>query len=348
MGVAVVPGWPSGRVTSPNRRIAAGLGFAVSFIILTAHYTPMNDRRSGRDRRTSPVALLLIDLGGIVWLVLAVKNVVLFSLSVALSVLQTPLGAPIALVAGVIEHCRQALGAVDEERERTEDERAAFAAFARRVAEIEPGTPAASTDGGEVAAVTRPPDPAIERVKEAYRDTVMAVPHYDEEYGESLESNVAAEFSAGLAAALSSGEQLTPQMRTLLVRAATDASERRTDFLDVLDDEECQLSAAESSLACIDAGLDDTESGLALSFDELHERYHCLEDLESECESLLERRQRQIDAQRASVPGSDADIQEYLYRRLPVTYPVLADSMGLVRRITARRRELVDALSRRV
>ncbi|MFC6726651.1 hypothetical protein ACFQE1_20230, partial [Halobium palmae] len=49
------------------------------------------------------------------------------------------------------------------------------------------------------------PDDGLREVRAAYRDTVMGMAHYDDEYGEPLATNMAAEFSEELAGAVADG-----------------------------------------------------------------------------------------------------------------------------------------------
>jgi len=81
-------------------------------------------------------------------------------------------------------------------------ERDAFDAFADRVATITVDSPrppalmAGSVDTSGTSSATA-------ALREEYEATVMAVPHYDDVYGESIEENASAEFGPDLAILLS-------------------------------------------------------------------------------------------------------------------------------------------------
>ena len=81
-------------------------------------------------------------------------------------------------------------------------ERDAFDAFADRVATITVDSPrppalmAGSVDTSGTSSATA-------ALREEYEATVMAVPHYDDVYGESIEENASAEFGPDLASLLS-------------------------------------------------------------------------------------------------------------------------------------------------
>ncbi|MFC6730775.1 hypothetical protein ACFQDG_19160, partial [Natronoarchaeum mannanilyticum] len=194
--------------------------------------------------------------------------------------------------------------------------------------------------------------PQLRAVRRAYEETVMAVPHYDDDYGEPFEKHVRAEFGDDVAAAIDGGSGLTPPIKQALLQSAAASREERTAFLRTLSTEDDSLAAAADDLAAIERriGRFESQRRLQQSFPELTETWEELGELEGECQSILERRQEQI--QRG---GSGANWRDdghslcaYLYEPLPVEYPALADGALLLDRIRTTRRRVADALTRRV
>lgn len=228
--------------------------------------------------------------------------------------------------------------AVDEERARVRAEREAVDAFHRRVAGLSTAT-----------VRTSPPamlDPhgspqSAARVRTAYVETVMAVPHYETAYGDTVAESLAIEFGDDVAAAIVGETALTPTVRDAVCAAAEAARGEREAFLDVLGREADSLSTAAADIADVRAslrGLDDgrlTDRG----FDDLRNLWGRANDLEARTEAISLRRQETIRGYRSDLPGVPTDLTEYLYADMPASYPVLAAVADLnvaVRRATER------------
>lgn len=262
-----------------------------------------------------------------------------------------------AFVVATIIHLRDARSAVSEEQSRTAAEHDAFAAFTRRVASIDPTAPAiesTSSTAGPTATMTiesQPPDQTLREVTNAYRETVMAVPHYDEDYGESVGDNMSAEFGEEVASAVVGGSQFTRQLKEALVHGARDAQERRRELLTGLQRETEDLEQASETFAEIDSELESmSDPPLAeRPFAELTEFWDRLGDIEDQCHRVLDWRQRRIRDWTMSGPRSaDAPtLHEYLYQPLSVTYPILAEGTELVDRVRTARSRVLLALTRR-
>jgi len=234
-----------------------------------------------------------------------------------------------------------ALEAVADERASVRAEDDALAAFDRRVAEL--STVTVST-GPPLVADPQPSGQSLERVRTAYEETVMSVPHYETEYDDTVAESLAAEFGDDLAAALLGGTALTPELRDA-VRAATTAARReREGFLDVLDREADSLETAADDIATLRADLDalDDRPLSARGFDDLHDLWSTLRDFEGRVDGMSLHRQETIRSHRSDLPGVPTDLCEYLYAGLPVSYPVLdaladlGDDLERARRRVAR------------
>lgn len=125
------------------------------------------------------------------------------------------------------------------ERERIEitAEEDAFRTFMKRLAKIDPVAEPTIQSPSPGVAIHEPSARQMERVRAAYRKTVMTVSHYDDVYGKSLVENVAAEFGLILAEGLRLDESvpLTPAYKTAFRTAAVKAVQERGVFIDALE-----------------------------------------------------------------------------------------------------------------
>jgi len=232
--------------------------------------------------------------------------------------------------------------ALRTERRRVVDEREAFAAFRRRLTDIDPAD--VPTAGDRRLLVDAPTATGADAVRDAYRATVMSVPHYDDEYGDTYRDSVEIEFGPAVAAGLAEG--LDPPTKRATLAAARSGYEDRDRLVEALD-------AEADSLA-------DCRAVAVPVLDELHELnaetrasdYGALEAvrgrlvvLERRCDDAVTDRQTHLreNHDRLGLPADFPDLQRYLYRDLDVDYPALAtlaELADLVReaRIRAERR----------
>ncbi|MDZ7746535.1 MAG: hypothetical protein U5K28_08470 [Halobacteriales archaeon] len=233
-----------------------------------------------------------------------------------------------------------------QERRRVADEREAFDRFVQLLSRVEAETPSTETasralfvDGGESA--------GARTVRDHYQSTVMSVPHYDSDYGDSYRESLAIEFGPDVAAALDSG--FDARTKQAVHAAARDAHADRVRFVDALDAEaaaldehhESCLTIAEECLDIADEASDCREYG---TLDALRTR--CL-TLEADCDELAGERQAAVRTCRADLGLPDAypNLQEYLYASLDVDYPVLAVSAETATRLRACRRNIERRLT---
>jgi len=242
------------------------------------------------------------------------------------------------------ERIDDALDAVAAERATIRAEHDALSAFDRRVAELEAVTVSA---GPSLLADQRQSDRSLERVRTAYAETLMAVPHYESEYDDTLAESLAAEFGDDLAAALLSGEALTPTIRNAVRAAAAAARDEREEFLDVLDREAASLEAAAADIDEVRAELRALDDGplSAQRFDELRRRWQGVRDLEARVDGIGRRRQETIRSHRSDLPGVPTDLSEYLYADLSSPYPVLATLATVGERLTGAQRRVERELA---
>ncbi len=255
-------------------------------------------------------------------------------------------------VGAVLARLDGAREALASEVSRTRAERDAFERFRRRVAALEPGElthPTPMGAGTNVLAATTAAgagDGGLAAAREAYRETVMATPHYEEEYQETLAENVAEEFSGAVAGALlEEGGALTPTLRATLASGAERAREERAEMLTTLETEESALSEAESTLApAVEAGERTVERDLSYAtYSDLVGEYERLEWHEDRVETLLTDRQGRIHDEE----GERRYWFDYLYRSLSSPYPVLSAGAETLALIDDAKSTLTSAASQR-
>jgi hypothetical protein len=246
------------------------------------------------------------------------------------------------------DHLDAARQRVREERRRTVDERAALTAFLERLDSVATDP----SDGFPVGlAVLGQSSSGLSAVQDAYEATVMSVPHYAEEYGDTYAESVTEEFGLDLAAALTQGSALPSSVRAALVDSARAAREERVRFVEALDEEASSLAYAESVLADL---LDELaarrerpiEGAARLELDAAVAR---LRVLERKCDDLAADRQAFLREQRRglSLSLSGPDLPTYLYQDCEVTYPVLATVAEASRLVSKRRRRSARELALR-
>lgn len=230
----------------------------------------------------------------------------------------TETGDPIAdtLREHVLSPITVAEGSVGQEYSDVEAELEAYGRFKERVAGIDtvstPHSPAPTPRTHDVASPAQ--QRSVERVRAAFRETVMSVDHYEEMYDETLVEHATAELSADVAVVFRQ-EGTTPfteMTKRVLTSSVERAVEQRETFLETLDGEREFLEASQSTLADL---LDEYEAVTA------SERGPS--DLTGRLDDLAKRRQGVLQSRTVSVRTDGHDLCEFLYRQHEWTYPVL-------------------------
>lgn len=206
----------------------------------------------------------------------------------------------------VPSHVRSAGEIVATERQRTSAERDAFAQFADRIVDLDTSATNSPTGFDQQPAVQMvlqsdtQSDTRLGDARDAYRDTVMSVPHYAEEYDELLEEHITAELSPDVATALTSGDQLLPPLQEQLVTESREAYTSRDIFLNALADEADALQTADEQLTELGSKYGDVLA--ARSFDgwssaELTDIHQQLQADERNCEEMA------LSTKSAHLPG---------------------------------------------
>jgi DNA repair exonuclease SbcCD ATPase subunit len=252
----------------------------------------------------------------------------------------------------VAQQIGAAVTALDNEHECLEDERAAFAQFRKRVANMDAHAPTINATAKVKNAImgtstATASSSQLKQIRSAYHETVMNVPHYEDDYDLSLDQDLAEEFSPEIATAFATADSLTPPLHETLLTASQQATESRTALLDALDREAESLQQVHDTLEAMNTALTELNQRpiAAWSEGELTAGYERLADLEAQCDDLAAERQEELRSQRIRGPKhADEELNEYLYDSLPVTYPILADLAGFTSLLHTARQHLEQAL----
>ncbi|MFC5278946.1 hypothetical protein ACFPM1_09290 [Halorubrum rubrum] len=291
------------------------------------------------------------------------------TLSCELSAAATEPGVVTAVaIAGLLAlltfaYIRDAETVCRRERRRVTDEHDAFEEFADRVAALDP-CPAEATDpsaaavsqlvGARRAGGSAVGDVRLRRVLDTYRDTVMSLPHYSEEYDESVAESLAAELGPDTTVSLASNGTLSPGLQSALVDRSRRAAAARRSLADAIDVELDALDDAGATVERIDRRrvrlnqhLDGIPHGRRA--DASIDVWERLADLESECDAVAGDRQSTLRNPPMSPDrvggGVETGFYEYLYAPMEgPDHPVLASIATLVDRI----REDRDRVARRI
>lgn len=233
------------------------------------------------------------------------------------------------------------------ERRQITDEQRALNQFAQKVESL--STPTSGEQPAPAFATQATPalaaqTPGMEAVRDAYESTVMSVPHYGEEYGDTYAESVVEEFGPTVGTALVEGTRFDEQCRAALLAAVERARVERAVLLDALAVEEESIADLGPDLSSVVA---DVDSIATVAFDEQDfgalDAYRArLAVLSDQCDATATRRQEAIREQRheLQLPADAPDIPTYLYRECESRYPVLS--------LIARVGDEIDRLQREV
>jgi hypothetical protein len=154
---------------------------------------------------------------------------------------------------------------------------------------------------------------AAEQLQQAYRETVMDVPHYDDVYGESLKTNVAAELPPDVAGLFQDpADQITPDQKTRIRAAATNARASRETLAANLADEQESLATAYDELDAVITQLDGPQVPGSYTA-----------QFQATLTKTIQTRQELLDNRPHRSRADGHDLCHYLYTDQGWTYPVL-------------------------
>jgi hypothetical protein len=233
------------------------------------------------------------------------------------------------------------------ERRRTVDEREAFRAFESHVRKLDGQQTTTQPSVSTQMAVASGPH-GITAVQNAYESTVMAVPHYEDDYDESFEEHITGEFGPEIATLVTQTSALGPQSKRTLLGAAAQAQDKREALVDALDAEKESFSPASRELLSVADELQEYEEATVrdASFGTLDAYRLRLSVLEETCEEIVETRQDALVRQRRtlSLPLDGPDVPTYVYQDLETTYPIVSTAATVLDRIETHQQAVEQAL----
>lgn len=234
---------------------------------------------------------------------------------------------PLLFLQSLCQHVCAPLASADErleyERGVTTAELDAFEAFTERLETIDALETTAASGLTTPTAVRgsrggRPGRPGgadgMERVRTAYRETVMDVDHYDAVYGESFDAHIAGEFGTDVAAVVRSDTSmgLTRPVKNTIVEAANRAIRERRSFGETLAEEAASIERAHTALTDRIGALDTT------SVPDWHR-----EAFTEQLDRIAEERQNTLRSHQSCSRLDAHSLCGYLYKSEPWNYPVL-------------------------
>lgn len=239
-----------------------------------------------------------------------------------------------------------------QERDRTEREYESFDRFLDQIFEISTSNPQASaaSAGGLTVIQERTPAPGgdLAAVASAYEETVMAVPHFEQDYGETLSEHMAAELGEEVAEGVLGRGTLSDRLKAGIIETARTARDRRENLLGLLEGEAASLDRHASRLGSIHEKIERATTTLCSeqTYDELLEQRAELEECQDTLEEIVETRQADRNDNRITcMPRkTQMHLQEYLYMPMDVTYPVIAESTELLSRVMIASNRVEDEL----
>ncbi len=233
-----------------------------------------------------------------------------------------------ALTERITTRIQQTQQAIDTEIRRTRSEAHAFKDFAVEVRKLDSSASSTGTAGTITRSVAVNTPNSRQKLKSAYKNTVMEVPHYKEEYGDSFQESFIAEFGAALGEAVLQGPSFDPRQRRLLLAKTQQARQDRSKLIDTLDEEQESVRTLSSQIREVSEEIGKLEEKAAAAgrFDSFVDIRSRLLTIESTSESLIATRQETLTEQRKtlSLPIDAPDVPTYLYKEMDVTYPLLA------------------------
>jgi hypothetical protein len=212
----------------------------------------------------------------------------------------------------VLDPLAGAQAVVQREATEIDTEREAFDQLAQQVTDIETVPDRQPMPQAHTLTVESQLQ-AVDQLREAYRDTVMDVPHFEDVYGESLETNVTAELPPDVAVIFQDpADQITPDQKTRIRATATNARASRETLAANLVDEQESLATAHDELEAVIKQLDGP-----------HVPGWYTDQFEDTLTTTIQTRQEMLDDRSHRSQADGHDLCHYLYADQGWTYPVL-------------------------
>lgn len=232
-----------------------------------------------------------------------------------------------------------ALATVDEEVTILEAERTALDRFRSRLQRLDSVVSTRATGGAGPTSTTTVSgvDPAD--VRAAYRETVLAMDHYEREYGEPLLVHAAVEFGPQVVGIVGGDVPLSSTQVNLIEGTIDQRIEEREQLSTELATERESLETVHGRLGAIEREFYEygQETGTGGSESAEDPATATLSGLAADCEALATERQQAIHSATASAHAGveEASLAAYLYGDSECRFPALAEIADVARRIAA-------------
>ena len=225
--------------------------------------------------------------------------------------------------------------AIQIEQRRITAEIEAYQQFATKLATISTSAPPQPTLETQYGTVERPVNSEASSIQEFFEETVMSVPHYEEDYDEPFEEHISAEFTPEFALLLKESNHIAEQYTSVLESYTRSAiTERKNlsktleteyDSVDHLGGQICELSQQFVEISHCEFN--------TMDFGSLEAYWRQLEIIITKLDRIAADRQQSINAPTRTAGDSNSDISlnRYLYQDLRCEYPIL-NTVGILGR----------------
>jgi uncharacterized protein YmfQ (DUF2313 family) len=254
-----------------------------------------------------------------------------------------------------VPHIKNAARMVRKEKSQLADEKNAFENFIKNVVALEPAEQASLTSSASstqaLCSLKRSStsrsieEYSLHTVREAYRETVMDVPHYQKEYDESIERNMRTELGPEIAQAVTDDGPLFQQLLDELVKQSREARRERSILLQSLERELDSITDSKRTIEGVQQKTRSIKSSLyPADVSQIVHGWNRLDPLEEQMTAHIRQRQSEIHSGWNSMPPHA--LQRYLYSSHLWTYPILIDALKTVEQINRVRDQVVQHLYR--
>jgi hypothetical protein len=178
--------------------------------------------------------------------------------------------------------------------------------------------------------------PRTTALRLAYRETVMAVDHFDTDYDEPVNTHMAAEFGDDLATIVCEDRPLSRPICLSIVEATTQRRKHRQSLIEMIESEMEELDRTKDEFQAINRDWRQLPSTNEWSDHEtLFAIHETVEKFESQLDQIVSRRQRFLRKTPSGRVNNFGGLWwgEYLYENCDWTFPILSDVADIAARL---------------
>lgn len=228
------------------------------------------------------------------------------------------------------EKLRCAFRVLQREHREIVAELTAFRKFKRNIEDISPSPMEPSPKQGINVQVNSGED-EIDKIETAYKETVMAVPHYDKEYGDTYFESITAEFGPEMAVRLSDSNYFAPAHKLVLLGKIDDIVKQRQTLKDIVELEQSSIKSAKNKFKTIGGRIESLPSQdfRTCKIKTLEQHLANTTELIEKCDTIASNRQEEIARRENRLAASTevGDLHSYFYQSHDFNFPILS-SLG--------------------